>query len=94
MAEVDEPTVPVVTVKVAVVLPPATVIEAGTVAEALSLDRVTERPPVGAAPFNVTVPVEEVPPVTLGGLSERDVSVAPSVGVSDKVTVEFAAMAT
>lgn len=49
----------VVTGKVAVVLPAATVTEAGTVTEALLLVSETDRPPVGAALFNVTVPVED-----------------------------------
>ena len=60
----------VVTLKVAVVLPPATVTEAGTVAEALLLDRVTEIPPVGAVALKVTVPVEDALPMTLVGFSE------------------------
>jgi len=55
----------VVTVNVAVVAPAATVTVAGTVAAAvLLLLRVTTAPPVGAGPFSVTVPVDELPPVT------------------------------
>jgi len=58
-------TVTVVTVKVAVVAPAATVTLAGTVAAAvLLLDKPTDRPPVGAALPRVTVPVDEVPPIT------------------------------
>ena len=61
----------VVTVNVALVAPAATVTFAGTVAAAvLLLVSVTTAPPAGAALFNVTVPVEEVPPVTLVGLRE------------------------
>ena len=59
----------VVTVKVAVVAPAATVTLAGVLAEELSSDKVTTVPPVGEGPFKVTVPVEEVPPVTLAGLN-------------------------
>jgi hypothetical protein len=85
VTEVDELTVPVVTVKVAVVLPPATVTEAGTVAEALLLDRVTERPPVGAAALRVTVPVDDALPMTLVGLSETLESAAAGIRVSNAV---------
>jgi hypothetical protein len=62
----------VFTVNVADVPPAATVTLAGTVAEALSLAKVTDAPPVGATPFNVTVPVEEVPPVTVVGLNDTE----------------------
>jgi len=57
----------VVTVNVAVVAPAATVTFAGTVAaEALDV-RFTVDPPAGAGALSVTVPVEEVPPVTVEG---------------------------
>ena len=59
----------VVTVKVAVVAPAATVTLAGTVTAALLLDKVTDNPPVGAALPKVTVPVDEVPPVTAVGFT-------------------------
>src|SRR3990172_9923934 len=36
----------------------------------LSVDSATSAPPAGAGPFKLTVPVEEVPPVTLAGLTE------------------------
>ena len=69
----------VVTEKVADVAPAATVTLAGTCAAVvLLLVRVTVAPPVGAAALNVSVPVEEVPPVTVAGLTATD----------DKVTVE------
>jgi hypothetical protein len=51
----------------------ATVTLAGTDAAAvLLLDRVTTAPPVGAEPLRVTVPVEEVPPVTLAGFNDTE----------------------
>jgi hypothetical protein len=46
-----------VELKVAVVAAAATVTDAGTVSEALLLDRVTEEPPVGAVCVRVTVHV-------------------------------------
>jgi hypothetical protein len=59
-------------VKVAVLAPAATRTLAGTVAAAvLLLDRVTVRPPVGAAPVSVTVPVDVLPPITVVGLTVR-----------------------
>ena len=61
-------TATVLAVNVAVVDPAATVTEAGTVALALLLERVTVKPPVGAVPLRVTVPVLEEPPITEVGL--------------------------
>jgi hypothetical protein len=67
----------VVTVKVAVVAPPATVTVAGSVAAAvLLLDRVTTAPAAAAGPFKVTVPVDVVPPITEAGFKVTEVSVA------------------
>jgi len=58
----------VVTVKVAVVAPDATVTLLGTVTYAVSeLDRETDNPPVGAAAVRVTVPVLVFPPTTVEG---------------------------
>jgi hypothetical protein len=57
------------TAKVAVVAFAATVTLEGTVATAvLLLLSVTTAPPAGAGPFKVTVPVDDVPPVTVAGL--------------------------
>src|SRR5438094_10025375 len=73
---VEEPTGVVLTVKVALVLPAGTVTLAGTVAApVLLLDKLTTAPPLGAGPLSVTVPVEELPPVTLDGLRLREESV-------------------
>ena len=60
----------VLTVRDALVAPAATVTLEGTAAAAvLLLESVTVAPPAGAAPLNVTVPVEEFPPVSLLGFS-------------------------
>ena len=70
---VDTPTALVVTVKVALVKPAGTVTLPGTSATAvLLLKSATGAPPLGAGPFSTTVPVEEVPPVTLVGLSASE----------------------
>jgi hypothetical protein len=71
----------VVTAKVAVVLPAATVTDAGTEVAVLLLDRATEMPPVGAALVKVTVPVEDEPRVTLVGLSDTVESAVETVMV-------------
>ena len=74
----------VLTAKVAVVEPAATVTVAGTVAAALPLVSVTVVPPGPAAPLRVTVPVEELPPVTVVGAKDKDRTVA---GLTVKVAV-------
>ena len=68
---VEVATTEVVTVNVAVVAPAATVTFAGVVEDALLSDRVTTAPPAGAGLFNVTVPVEEVPPNTVAGFMAK-----------------------
>ena len=66
----------VLTVKFARVAPAVTVTLDGRVtAFVLLLESDTTAPPEGAAPLSVTVPVDELPPRTLVGLSESDASV-------------------
>ena len=70
---VDAATALVLTVNAALVAPAGTVTLEGTLAAAvLLLESVTCAPPDGAAPLRVTVPVEEFPPWTLVGFSERE----------------------
>ena len=84
---VDAATGLVVTAKVALVAPCATVTLAGTVAAPLLLASVTANPPGGAAAVKVTVPCEAAPPVTLVGLTATAESVA---GAEGGVTVRVA----
>ena len=69
-------TADVVTVKVRLVVPGATVTLAGTVAAAELSDSVTTAPPDGAAALSVTVPVDDAPPTTVVGLRVSDERVA------------------
>src|SRR2546429_3393043 len=88
---VDAVTTLVLTVKVALVGPAGTVTLEGTVAAAvLLLESATCAPPAGAAPLNVTVPVEDcVPPITLVGLSvsEESVGAGGAAGVTTSEAV-------
>lgn len=84
--EVEDTSV-VVTVKVAVLLPEATVTLAGTVADELLLEIAIEMPPAGAAVFRVTVPVAELPPATEAGLSKTEDNANVGARVSDAVVV-------
>ena len=69
----------VVTVKVAVLAPAATVTVAGTRAFRVSLlVRVTAKPPAGAGPLNVTVPVDGFGAVTVVGFNASDTSAPAS----------------
>lgn len=78
---VADVTVIVDTVKVAFVAPAAMVTLEGTTATAaLLLDSEITIPPAGASPFSATVPIEEVPPGTLAGLSVSDVRLGPDGG--------------
>ena len=71
---VDVATALVLTVNVPLLAPAGTVTLDGTWAAAvLLLESATVAPPAGAAPLNVTVPVEDcVPPTTLVGFRESD----------------------
>ena len=60
----------VVMVNVPEVAPPAMKMLAGTVAAAWSLAKATVTPPTGAEPDRVNVPVDELPPTTVVGLTE------------------------
>jgi hypothetical protein len=75
VAAVLAPTLDVLTVKPTDAFPAGTVTVAGTVAEAELLVSVTTRPPAGARPVSVKVPVEDFPPTTADGLSTRPLSV-------------------
>lgn len=71
-AEIWSETVPavkvvVLAVKLPLLWPAATVMVCGTVTKLLVLERPTSAPPLGAAMFNVTVPSEEFPAVTVLG---------------------------
>jgi hypothetical protein len=79
----------VVTVNVAELAPAATATLAGTAAADALLERETTAPPLGAAPLSVTVPVEDVPPLTLVGLSatEDSATAVPGFTVSEAVLV-------
>jgi hypothetical protein len=72
----------VVTWKVAVVEPAATVTLIGAVNDPLSSRRATASPPVGAAAVSVTVPVALDPPTTSAGMMVTEESAAEG-GVVD-----------
>jgi hypothetical protein len=66
---VDAVTALVLTVNVALVAPAGSATLEGMLAAPLLLESATCAPPAGAGPLNVTVPIEEFPPVTLVGFS-------------------------
>ena len=73
VTDVEAATGLVLTLKVAVVAPAGIVTEPGTLATVGSLlDKEMTAPPLGAGPPNVTVPVDELPPLTLAGLTLSD----------------------
>ena len=78
----------VVTVKVAIFAPAATVTETGSVAFVLLDFKLTTVPPAGAIPLRVTVPVDVAPPATDEGESEtlakdKGVIARPAVAETD-----------
>lgn len=77
----------VVTEKVALVVPAATVTLASTCAEPLLEESSTTAPPAGAGALKVTVPVEELPPVSADGFSANDETVI-ALAVEVKFTPE------
>ena len=83
----------VVTVNVAVDAPAATVTLAGTVADALLLERLTPIPPVGAGEPSVSVPVAFVPPFTAVGFTETAVRTPAGTDI-DLATSVFPATST
>jgi hypothetical protein len=90
LATVDEATVFVPILKLAVVAPCGTVTDGGTVADALLLERVTTIL-AAAAPVSVTVPVDEFPPTTLVGftVSEDSATVELELKVALTDCAEF-----
>lgn len=85
VAVVDVVTDFVSTVNVAVDLPAVTLTLAGTVADELLLDNVTETPPAGATLLKVTVPVDGFPPETRVGFNDTEVNADAGVMVSGVV---------
>jgi hypothetical protein len=77
VAVVEALTETVVTVKVVLVAPAGTTTLVGTVVALEFSESETAAPPLGAAELNVTVPIEELPPTTLVGVSETAESVGP-----------------
>jgi len=75
-------TADVVTVNVLLTAPALTVTLAGTDAAAELSDSVTTAPPAGAGALSDTVPVDDVPPVTVVGLTVSAVRVADCDGVT------------
>jgi len=88
VTEVTLATALVLTENVAVVAPAATLTLAGTCAAVvLLLVRDTVAPPLGAAPLSVTVPVDELPPVTLVGFTETEDRDTDAAGFTVSVAV-------
>jgi hypothetical protein len=77
---------PAVSVKETEVDPAATVAEAGAASSELSLDKLTVRPPAGAAFVRLTTQPAEPFGVRVAGLHESEESAAGNAG-ADKVTV-------
>jgi hypothetical protein len=93
LATVGEVTDFVPILKLALVAPCGTVTDGGTVADVLSLERVTTRLAVAAA-VSVTVPVDEFPPTTLVGFTESEDSAPVEVELKFALTDFAASMVT
>src|SRR5712672_2267787 len=80
VAGVEAVTALVLIVKVALAAPARTVTLEGTLAATLLLESVTWAPPAGAGALSAIVPVEELPPVTVEGLSVSEERVGTGDG--------------
>jgi hypothetical protein len=91
VTEVENRTIDVLTVKVALVAPAGTVTLEGTLATpVLLLESATCAPPAGAGALRVTVPVEDcVPPTTPVGFSVSEETVGRGAGVTVSEAVLF-----
>ena len=85
MAVVETRTMDVLTLKVALLAPAGTITLEGTLTALLLLESATCAPPAGAGPLRVTVPVEDVPPITLVGLSISEETVGRGGGATVRV---------
>jgi hypothetical protein len=92
-ARVEDATGVVPMLKVALVAPCGTVTDDGTVADALLLDKVTTTLPTAAA-VNVTVPLDEFPPITLVGLTVIEDSAGGGIALKVALTDFAASMVT
>ena len=84
---------PTVAVKAALVALAGTVTEAGTVTATLLLDRLTAKPPAGAAAVNVTVQASVPDPVKDDVLQVNPFSAAVTVPLPVKARVEVLPLA-
>lgn len=85
---VDEATVLVVHVKLALLFPAGTVTVGGTLAAALLLESNTWASPTGAGPLSVTVPVDDcAPPVTPAGTRASEETAGRGEGTGTGVIV-------
>lgn len=91
LAVVGAATAAVVTVKVAVVAPPATVADEGTIAAALSEVNGMDKPDAGAGLLRVIVPVELIPPTPEVGDSVKLFRTGPEMARAALAFVPFAA---
>src|ERR1041385_5439082 len=93
LATVEDATGVVPMLKLALIAPCGTVTDDGTAADPLLLDKVTTTLPT-AAPVNVTVPLDEFPPITLVGLTVIKESAAGGIALKVAPTDFAASMVT